>query len=166
MSSMGSLGAPTAEAISIGRNLARNAAEKPNAPALTGSGKTLIYGELHKRTNRMARGLLARGVKLGDFVTISMPNSHGFIEAEFALWKIGATPQPVSYRLPPGELKAIIELANSPLVIGDNKAMDVGRPIVSPEELLAASADDSDLPDAITPHWKAPTSGGSTCCSL
>jgi len=162
MSSMGSLGAPAAEAVSIGRNLANNAAAKPNAPALTVSGKTLTYGELHKRTNRMARALLARGVKLGDFVTISMPNSHGFIEAEFALWKIGATPQPVSYRLPPGELKAIIELAKAPLVIGDNKAMDVGRPIVSPEELLAGSDDASDLPDAITPHWKAPTSGGST----
>ena len=159
---MSSLGAPPAEFLSIGRNLAALAAAKPDAPAITCDGRTLSYGELHARTNRMARGLLARGVRLGDFVTIALPNSIGFIEAEFACWKIGATPQPVSWRLPAHEIKAIIELANSPIVIADTAAMDAGRPVVSPDALLGAFTDASDLPDAITPHWKAPTSGGST----
>src|SRR4029077_13277822 len=143
-------------------NLARLAREKPNAPALTVGGRTLTFGELHARSNRMARGLLAQGVKLGDFVTIALPNSIGFIEAEFACWKIGAVPQPVSWRLPEHEINAIIELANSPIVIGDAKTIRAGRPVVSPEALYTASTDASDLPDAIAPHWKAPTSGGST----
>jgi bile acid-coenzyme A ligase len=159
---MSSLGGPLPESISIGRNLGQLAAQKPNAPAITCDGRTLSFRELHERTNRMARGLIARGVKLGDFVTIAMPNSIAFIEAEFALWKVGATPQPVSWRLPAHELRAIIELAKSPIVISSNKAIDAGRPVVSPEELLAASDDTSDLPDAIAPSWKAPTSGGST----
>lgn len=159
---MSSLGAPPTEFISIGRNLSRLAAEKPNAPALTVAGQTLSFGELHARTNRMARGLLAQGVKLGDFVTIALPNSIGFIEAEFACWKIGATPQPVSWRLPEHEINSIIELANSPIVIGDKASLRAGRPVVSPNTLLAASDDESDLPDAIAPSWKAPTSGGST----
>src|SRR5690242_6250265 len=130
---MSSLGALPTEFISIGRNLARLAAEKPNAPALTVAGRTLTFAELHARTNRMARGLLAQGVKLGDFVTIALPNSIGFIEAEFACWKIGAVPQPVSWRLPEHEINAIIELANSPIVIGDAKTIRAGRPVVSPE---------------------------------
>jgi bile acid-coenzyme A ligase len=159
---MSSLGAPPVEFLSIGRNLSRLAAEKPDAPALTVDGQTLTFGQLHTRTNRMARGLLAHGAKQGDFVTIALPNSIGFIEAEFACWKIGATPQPVSWRLPAHEMKAIIELANSPLVIGNDASVQAGRPIVSPDALLAASTDESDLPDAIAPHWKAPTSGGST----
>ena len=159
---MSSLGAPPAEFISIGRNLARLAAQKPNAPALTVGGRTLSFGELHARSNRMARGLLAKGVKLGDFVTIALPNSTGFIEAEFACWKIGAVPQPVSWRLPEHEINAIIELANSPIVIGDAATIRAGRPVVSPEALYAASTDTRDLTDAIAPHWKAPTSGGST----
>ena len=159
---MSSLGAPPAEFISIGRNLSRLAAEKPSAPALTVDGRTVTFAELHVRTNRMARGLLARGVKLGDFVTIALPNSIGFIEAEFACWKIGATPQPVSWRLPEHEINAIIELANSPIIIGDRASLRAGRPVVSPDELFAASSDASDLPDAIAPSWKAPTSGGST----
>ena len=78
---MSSLGAPPAEFISIGRNLARLAAEKPNAPALTVGERTVSFGELHAVSNRMARGLLAEGVKRGDFVTIALPNSIGFIEA-------------------------------------------------------------------------------------
>ena len=43
---MSSLGAPPAEFISIGRNLARLAAEKPNAPALTVGERTVSFGEL------------------------------------------------------------------------------------------------------------------------
>ena len=124
---MSSLGAPPVEFLSIGRNLSRLAAEKPDAPALTVDGQTLTFGQLHTRTNRMARGLLAHGAKQGDFVTIALPNSIGFIEAEFACWKIGATPQPVSWRLPAHEMKAIIELANSPLVIGNDASVQAGQ---------------------------------------
>ncbi len=160
---MSGLGAAAAEYISIGKNLANWAAKKPNAPAITCEGETRTFGELHKRTNRMARGLLQQGVKQGDFVTIATPNSIGFLETNFALWKIGATPQPVSWRLPPHEVNAIIELANSPIIVSSNTAMEgANKPIVSPDALLAASTDDSDLPDAIAPTWKAPTSGGST----
>src|SRR6185295_7029954 len=159
---MSSLGAPPAQFLSIGRNLSRLAAEKPNAPALTVGDQTLTFGELHARSNRMARGLKQQGVKLGDFVTIALPNSHDFIAAEYACWKLGATPQPVSWRLPTHEINAIIELANSPLVIGDSTTLKAERAVVSPDALFAATSDASDLPDAIAPSWKAPTSGGST----
>src|SRR5262249_53323104 len=157
---MSTIGGISGDVIPIGRNLANIASLKPNAPAITCDGETITYGELHKRTNRMARALAARGVKLGDFVTIALPNSIDFLSSNFALWKLGATPQPVSWRLPPHEIKAIIELANSPLVIGTNAALDAVRPVVSPETLLSESTDDSDLPDAVAPAWKAPTSGG------
>jgi bile acid-coenzyme A ligase len=159
---MSSLGMAPTEFISIGANLSKLARTKPEAPALTVEDRTLSYGELHARTNRMARGLAARGVKLGDFVTIALPNGAEFVEAMFACWKLGATPQPVSWRLPPHEIRAIIALADSPIVISDSLALDAGRPVVPPAALLAASEDAGDLPDAIAPHWKAPTSGGST----
>lgn len=159
---MSALGMAPAQFVSIGKNLSNIAAAKPNAPAITCEGRTVTYGEFHKRTNRMARALIARGVKQGDFVTIALPNSIGFLEADFAIWKVGATPQPVSWRLPEHEINAIIDLANSPLIIGNNKAMTANRPVVSPDELAAESDDDSDLPDAIAPSYKAPTSGGST----
>ncbi len=161
MSATGTPAAPILEYIGIGARMAEIAAEKPQAPAITSQGVTRNWGELHKRTNRMARGLLAKGVKFGDFVTIALPNGNGFIETCYACWKIGATPQPVSSRLPPQELVAIVELADPPIVVSDTP-MQSPRPVVSAEDLYQASADDSDLPDAIAPSYKAPTSGGST----
>jgi bile acid-coenzyme A ligase len=149
------------EFIPIGARMREIVADKPDAPAITDKDATRTWRELHKRTNRMARGMLAKGVKFGDFVTIAEPNGNGFIEACYAAWKIGATPQPVSAKLPAAELAAIIELANSPIVVSDYPT-ESPRPVVSIKDLLAASADDSDLPDAIAPSWKAPTSGGST----
>jgi len=147
--------------ISIGAALARVAQQKPNAPAITCEDVTLTWAELHKRTNRMARGMAARGVKLGDFVTIALPNSVAFIEACYAAWKIGACPQPVSSRLPLSELNAIVELAETPIVVSD-AAFESSKPVVSARALLEASQDESDLPDVVSPSWKAPTSGGST----
>ena len=149
------------ELISIGAALAREAALQGRAVAVECEGDTRSWEDLHRRTNRIARGLAAKGAGEGDFLTIALPNGVEFVEACYAAWKLGAVPQPVSYRLPAGELRAIVELANSPVVIGDVSA-DAGRPIVSISELLAASSDDSDLPDRIAPAWKAPTSGGST----
>ena len=153
--------APVLEYIAIGERIKEIVAAKPDAPAITSQGLTRTWRELHKRTNRMARGMLAKGVKFGDFVTIALPNGNGFIEACYAAWKIGATPQPVSSKLPAGELAAIIELANSPIVVSD-APMQSPRPVVSAEELYQSSSDDSDLPEAIAPSYKAPTSGGST----
>src|SRR5260221_282100 len=152
---------PVPTLVSIGRNLAQTAAEKANGIAVTFEDQSISWGELHRRTNRMARALEKRGVKLGDFVTIALPNGIGFIEAAYAAWKLGATPQPVSSRLPLAELRAIVELARTPVVFSD-VPMDASVPIVSTRELLAESDDDSDLPDRIAPSWKAPTSGGST----
>jgi len=149
------------EYISIGARLKEIAAEKPDAPAITAQEVTRSWAELHRRTNRMARGLLSKGVKHGDFLTIALPNGTAFIETCYACWKIGAVPQPVSSRLPAGELAALVELARTPIVISDTP-VTAPAPVVSSGELLAASTDESDLPDAISPSWKAPTSGGST----
>ncbi|HXC55388.1 MAG TPA: AMP-binding protein [Rhizomicrobium sp.] len=147
--------------ISIGAALARIAGQKPEAPAVTCEDVTLSWAQLHRRSNRMARGMAANGVKRGDFVTIALPNSVAFIEACYAAWKLGAVPQPVSSRLPLAELDAIVELAATPIVVSD-AAFESARPVVPSAALLEAARDDSDLPDAISPSWKAPTSGGST----
>jgi bile acid-coenzyme A ligase len=149
------------EFISLGAKLAQHARFQPNAPAITMGDETLTYEQLHQRTNRIARGLATFGVKQGDLVTLGLPNSVGFVEACYAIWKLGATPQPISFRLPKGELEAIMELAQTPVVIAEfNHQID--RPLLTVADLAAKSDDESDLPDLIPPISKAPTSGGST----
>ncbi|HEY8615587.1 AMP-binding protein [Phenylobacterium sp.] len=147
--------------ISFGEKLRQHARTQPDKPAVTCGEETITYAELNRRSNRMARALQAHGVKQGDLVTLGMPNGVGFVAAAHAIWKLGATPQPISFRLPQGELKAIADLAETPLVIAQF-THEIGRPILDADALLTASDDDSDLPDAIPPISKAPTSGGST----
>jgi bile acid-coenzyme A ligase len=149
------------EMISLGAKLAQHATFQPNAPAVSCGEETLTYGELHARSNRIAHALAALGVTAGDLVTVGLPNSTGFVEACYGIWKLGATPQPISFRLPKAELEAIMELARTPVVIAafDHK---VDRPVLSATDLLARSDDESDLPDKVPPISKAPTSGGST----
>src|SRR5690242_7401827 len=115
--------------ISIGAKIATLSELTPDAPAVSCGAVTRSYAEIHRRTNRIARGLLQLGVKYGDLVTLGLPNGIEFVEACYALWKIGATPQPVSSRLPAAELEAIMELANTPIVLGHFAGED-GRPRV------------------------------------
>jgi len=149
------------ETISLGARLTALGRLKPDAPAISCGETTLTYGELNRRTNRIARALAAHGVKQGDLVTLGLPNGVGFVEATWAIWKLGATPQPISYRLPKAELEAIMELARTPVVIGQF-VHAIDRPLLDVDALLAQSDDDSDLPDVTAPVLKAPTSGGST----
>ena len=69
------------EMISLGARMKQIAELKPHAPAVTSGETTLTYAQLHRRTNSIARGLQAHGVKKGDLVTLGLPNSVGFVEA-------------------------------------------------------------------------------------
>jgi bile acid-coenzyme A ligase len=149
--------------VSFSRRLADHAAADPDAPAITCSAHSVTRAELQLAADALARQLLEDGVKLGDLVTIALPNSVDWFVAVVATWMIGAIPQPVSARLPARELVAIVELADPPVILGagddafpDRICRQVGY--VAP----AAASDAEPLPDAISPAWKAPTSGGST----
>ncbi len=94
------------------------AAAEPDAPAVTFLDVTRTRDQMARRSNQLARRLQALGVKTGDLVTIGLPNGPEFYEATLATWKLGAVPQPVSYRLPPAELTAVIDVADPAAVIG------------------------------------------------
>ncbi|MFM8847365.1 MAG: AMP-binding protein [Actinomycetota bacterium] len=151
----------TPNVVSIMKALADKAAADPNRAAITCGDASVTRGELESRTNRLARAYAERGVTHGRFVTVALPNSVEFYEACIAAWKLGATPQPVSYRLPDRERQAIVELADSALVVGVEPSAHPGRNTV-PAHFDASSYDDSPLPDVTAPAMKAPTSGGST----
>lgn len=147
--------------ISFGARLSELAAEKPDAPAITDATHTVTWGELDRRANAIARGLAKVGVKVGDVVSIALPNTSGFLEAAFGLWKAGATPQMLSWRLPRHEADAVLDLAETPILISDG-SVESSRPAYDADQLAALGGDDSPLPDVIAPVFKAATSGGST----
>ena len=81
--------------------------------------------------NRLARDLQARGVGLGDMVTIALPDSIAWFVTAAAACKLGAIPQPMSYGLPDAELREIVELADSKVVVGAEPERLPGRTALS-----------------------------------
>jgi bile acid-coenzyme A ligase len=152
--------------VSFPARLRALAAERPDAPAVTCSGVTLTRSELESHSTRLARELQSHGVGSGSFVTVAVPNSVDWFIAYAACWKLGAIPQPVSAKLPARELAAIVELAGSKVVIGapDSAFELLADSIVHLPlgHVPSAEFTDDELPDAVSPAWKAPTSGGST----
>lgn len=149
--------------ISYAALLRLHADRTPEAPALTVvGGSTRSWRWLVDEATRTARHLLDLGAGEGDMVTIAFPNSDAFVITTVACWFIGAIPQPVSSKLPGRELEEIVELADSAVVAGVEPERAVGRASLPPDFSPDASIDVTPLPDAISPAWKAPTSGGST----
>ena len=147
---------------SISQLLAEAAHRDPNRPAISYEDRTLSRSELESSTNRLARDFANRGVKKGDLVTIALPNSIEFYQACIAAWKLGATPQPVSSKLPERERAEIVELANPALLIGADPEKHPGIQTLQAGYKADSSLSDEALPDIVAPSWKAPTSGGST----
>ena len=149
--------------VSFSRRLADLAVADPSRIAITCGDHRLTRAELEAAADALARQLLEDGVRHGEMVTISLPNSVDWFVAVVATWKIGAIPQPVSSRLPARELAAIVDLADPRVVLGaDPDAFPdrICRPAGYIAPVVAPHA--GPLPDAISPAWKAPTSGGST----
>jgi bile acid-coenzyme A ligase len=140
----------------------RNAARLgPDRWAVRHGDDVLGWGELADRVLRRAHALAARGVRQGDRVVLALPNGNAFHELTFALWKLGATPTMVSPRLPPAELRAIIELAEPRLVIAGDADLQAATGAL-PVDFGRDHGDTTPLPSLEAPHWKAMTSGGST----
>lgn len=144
--------------MSIGRALSWLAEQDPDRPSVSDAQRSLTRRALDLGSNQLARAYCDLGVGQDDLVTIGLPNGVEFYVACAAVWKLGATPQPVSARLPAAELTAIVELADPALVVGLQQA---GRRCV-PTGFAGSAFDDGPLPDAWAASWKAPTSGGST----
>ena len=143
----------------IGVQISALASLAPDEPAVTCDGRTLTRGELDRSTNRLARAYAARGVGVGDYVTMVLPNSVEWIQAAVACWKLGAVPQPLSARLPDAELAGLLELRPPTLLVGREHPEITSVPAgFTPDPELSDEA----LPEAVSPVWKAMGSGGST----
>jgi bile acid-coenzyme A ligase len=143
----------------VGVGFDRLAERDPDAVALHCADGPVTRAELAAASTRAAREFAASGAGQGDLITIGLGNGAAFYAAAIGAWKLGAVPQPVSAKLPPAELAALVELADPPLVVGLEAA---DRPWLPagwvPDPALPADP----LPPAVPPSWKAPTSGGST----
>jgi len=106
----------------IGLLLTRRAALSGRREAYVDStsGLRLTFDQLNSRCNQIANALVESGVKRGDRVGILLMNSPEFLEAYFALAKIGAVVVPINWRLIPDELEFILKDSGvTSLIFGD-----------------------------------------------
>jgi bile acid-coenzyme A ligase len=151
-----------ADLISFAAQLRALSRSRPEAPAVTCGRTTLSRAELDRRSDILAFELRRLGVGVGDMVTVALPNGVEWFVATVALWKLGATPQPVSARLPRRELEAVADLADPVLVLGVEPEVLPGRLCLPVGHLPPEPEGPIELEDVVSPAWKAPTSGGST----
>ena len=137
------------------------AQRKPQGTVAVQHGQdALTWDALERGANRRARAFAAKGVKPGDFVAIGLPNGNAFFETSFAVWKCGATPTSLSWRLPRGEAAAVLDILKPALVVGGEA--DWNAPNRLPADFAPEGFSDEPLDPPVARYWKAMTSGGST----
>jgi len=144
--------------LSLPERLRQLARERSDADAVTLADTTLSRAELVGQANALAAHLQSLGVQPGDYVSIVLPNCVECVVATFATWFVGGIPQPLSPKLSTNELHEILKLTQPAAVIGYEMP---GGPVTVGTDFTALPSA-GDLPDAVSPAWKAPTSGGST----
>jgi long-chain acyl-CoA synthetase len=137
----------------MSRNLARLAEEtherRGDYEALCFEGTWFRSGELLDRATRLARGLVALGVRPGDRVVVMMENSPDVGVVYHAVARAGAVVTPVIFLLSAEELSRLILDAEpslviaSPLVLETVEAAANGVPVVTD---LAEHERDEPLP--------------------
>jgi acyl-CoA synthetase (AMP-forming)/AMP-acid ligase II len=104
--------APAETEFRIADVMREHAAAHRDDPALVCEGRTETYGELDRRSNRLAQLLLALGVSEGDRVAHLDRNDPLAPELLFACAKIGAAIVPLNWRLAPPELVTLLRDAH------------------------------------------------------
>ncbi|WP_299911761.1 class I adenylate-forming enzyme family protein [uncultured Paracoccus sp.] len=83
-------------------------------------GVQLSYTALHRRSNRVAANLLARGYRKGAHIAVMLPNGPASVLVWFAIMKIGAVIVPVNTAYGAKELDFILNQSDAEaLIIGD-----------------------------------------------
>lgn len=148
--------------MSISRAFTELADRSPDQLAVRDEQRVLTRSGLEERANALARRYRDAGVRTDDFVTVIGGNTVETVVAIVAAWKAGATPQPLSLRLPDAERRAVLRLVRPAVVVAP-------RPVDGYRWMPLASAgvqplgvDTAPLDDHAARSWKAPTSSGST----
>ena len=121
-----------------------HAERNPNAPAVVFGDLKLSYAELNHRANRVARHLLARGVRIDSLVGLCVEPSIEMVIGMLAILKAGGGFLPLDPQYPPARLAFMMEDARPILVVTQRQTVDrlpadAAQPVFI-EDLLAAAA--------------------------
>ncbi|MEV0189672.1 non-ribosomal peptide synthetase [Kitasatospora purpeofusca] len=155
-STTGPAAAPTAAGATVPALVARQAAERPEALAVTDGTTTLTYRELVDNARRLAAELTARGVAPGSAVGVLCARGSRIAVAHLAVWWAGGHVLPLDPAYPAARLGAMLDDAAARLTLGDKALLaelDLAedRSLVLTETGPAGTGDDEHGPAPVDP---------------
>ncbi|HEY0642921.1 MAG TPA: AMP-binding protein [Nocardioides sp.] len=124
------------------------AARAPHQVGVVDELGELTWGELHRRSNSLARALSERGVGEGDSVAVMCRNHRGFIDASIAIAKLGADILYLNTAFAGPQLVDVLEREAPSLVIHDEEFTDMLAGAEVERRVLAWT--DADSVDGVT----------------
>ncbi|MFF3671270.1 amino acid adenylation domain-containing protein [Microtetraspora malaysiensis] len=124
---------------------AEQAAACPEAEAVVCGGRSISYGELAERVNRLARLLLDRGTGPERYVAVALPRSIDMVVAVLAVFQAGAAYLPLDLDYPEERLRAMVEDTDPVLALTTREGT---RGL--PADVPVVELDDPAVEDALT----------------
>lgn len=138
-------GRPVEAALCVHEAFERQAAVRPDAPAVTFEGRTLSYDALNRRANRLAHMLIAQGVGPGQLVGLCTDRGFEIVVGILAILKTGAGYVPLDPALPAERVNYIMEdSASTRILIQAGKAAVVTGSAAALIEMAAGGLIDGD----------------------
>ncbi|WP_205475116.1 AMP-binding protein [Nocardioides sp. SYSU D00038] len=97
------------------------AVRSPDRVGLVDELGSLTFGELHRRSNALARALADRGVREGDSVAVMCRNHRGFVDASVAVAKLGADVLYLNTAFAGPQLVDVLEREQPAVVVHDEE---------------------------------------------
>ncbi|WP_329582766.1 non-ribosomal peptide synthetase [Streptomyces sp. NBC_01361] len=101
------------------------------------AGRTLTYGELDRRTARLAHHLHSLGVRPGDHVAVHMDRSERLVATLIGIVRAGAVYVPVDPANPPERVRYLLQDSGAKVVVADEALAAVpteaGAVVVCPD---------------------------------
>ncbi|MEM7224769.1 MAG: class I adenylate-forming enzyme family protein [Pseudomonadota bacterium] len=110
-------GPPLTEKIDIDKLLAPALASTPDEPALISAATRWTWRELERDSDRLARHLMARGLKPGDRVASLMPNRNVLLVHYLACLKARLVITPLNYRYMAPEIDHALEVSEASILL-------------------------------------------------
>ena len=105
-----------ADIVTVGDVTRHHARIRPDRVAIHFEGKRTTFGELDRRTNQIANGLIAEGVRPQARIAYLSKNSPAFFELWFGAAKADVVLVPVNFRLAPPEVAYVVDDAGAELL--------------------------------------------------
>ena len=121
------------------------AVREPHRVGLVDELGELTFGELHRRSNALARGLADLGVSEGDAVAVMCRNHRGFVDATIAVAKLGADLLYLNTAFAGPQLVDVLEREKPTVVVHDEEFTKLLEKADAAQRVLGWTDSETDL---------------------